>query len=249
MSIEIRDLHKSFGAQKVLDGLSLSIQDGKTTAIVGPSGVGKSVLLKIILGMYPADSGNVEVNGVDVTKLRSEKEKNRLRSDLGVLFQGAALFDSLSLYDNIAFPLIARSVNRKLAHDKVCSIANSLSLTRDLDRLPQEVSLGVRKRAGLARALITEPKTMLFDEPNTGLDPLVGQEVYDLIATCREKWAFTAIVISHELPEVFQISSEVAMLLNGKVIFKGNPDQFKASTNQAVQQFLHGRVEGPIQIQ
>lgn len=248
--ISVQGVSKRFGSQVVLNRVSLQIEDGQTTTIVGPSGVGKSVLLKLIMGILAPDEGEVFIAGESITRARSEAERNRIRESLGVLFQSAALFDSLTVYENIAFPLVERaSCKHKDVHAKVVHMLKALSLEAYATNLPQEISIGIRKRVGMARALITEPKFLLFDEPNTGLDPLVGQEVYDLIKSCREKWGFTGIVISHELPEVFQVSDKIAMLLKGKVIAEGCPADLVSSTNPAVQQFLNGRVDGPIKIQ
>lgn len=248
--ISVRNITKRFGSQVVLDGVSLEIQAGKTTAVVGPSGVGKSVLIKLIMGILAPESGEIEVFGENITKAQTEAERNKIRGSLGVLFQSAALFDSLTVYENIAFPLTQRTeLSRQQIHFKVVELLEALSLKEFAFRLPQEVSIGIRKRVGMARALITQPKVLLFDEPNTGLDPLVGQEVYDLIKLSRKTWGFSGIVISHELPEVFQVSDRVAMLLGGKVIEEGSPQEFAASLNPAVQQFLHGSLNGPIKIQ
>lgn len=249
--ISVRDLYKVFGTQVVLDGISLDIEPGKTTAIVGPSGVGKSVLLKLIMGIMRPNRGTILIDGVDITEIESEAELNDLRSHLGVLFQNAALFDSLTVYENVAFPLTERLHMKRgmKLHQRVLSMLDELSLLPYANKLPGEISMGIRKRVGMARALITEPKVLLFDEPNTGLDPWVGQEVYDLIGECKAKWGFTGIVISHEIPEVFQVSDRVVMLLWGKVVEQGSPDDLMRSTNPAVQQFMSGSVDGPIKIQ
>jgi phospholipid/cholesterol/gamma-HCH transport system ATP-binding protein len=248
--IVVRNLCKSFGAQQVLRDINLEFEDGKITAVVGPSGVGKSVLLKIITGLIRPDSGEVQIGSDVITALRSEAELNRVRQRLGVLFQGAALFDSMTVFDNIAFPLTARvRLSRKDTQRKVLEMADALGLERYLTLLPGEISMGTRKRVGLARALITSPQIVLFDEPNTFLDPLVGQEVYDLIKLSRERWKFTGIVISHELPEVFQVSDRVVMLLQGEVIFDARPKDMQRSSDPRVVQFLQGKTDGPIQIQ
>jgi phospholipid/cholesterol/gamma-HCH transport system ATP-binding protein len=248
--ISVRNIHKRFGPQVVLDDVSIEIEPGRTTTVVGPSGVGKSVLLKLIMGIMTPDSGEILIGGESITKAKSEAAKNEIRRQLGVLFQSAALFDSLTIYDNILFPLVERvRLSHPQAHTKVLAIAEALSLGAYLTNYPEQVSIGIRKRVGMARALVTEPKILLVDEPNTGLDPLDGQEVYDLINACKNQWRFTGLVISHELPEVFQVSERVAMILGGKIIAEGTPAEMIASTDPAVQQFLNGRTDGPIKIQ
>ena len=248
--ISISNVYKSFGSQHVLRGVSLEIEPGKTTAIVGPSGVGKSVLLKLIMGIMTPDKGSIEVGGQSITEARSEESKNSIRQNLGVLFQSAALFDSLTIYENIAFSLRERlHYSSKRTHKAVLEMAESLSLISYLERFPEQVSIGIRKRVGMARALISEPSILLIDEPNTGLDPLDGQEVYDLINACKNRWGFTGLVISHELPEVFQVSDRVAMILGGEIIMEGTPEELINSPHPAVQQFLNGRTDGPIKIQ
>jgi phospholipid/cholesterol/gamma-HCH transport system ATP-binding protein len=248
--ISVRNVHKQFGSQVVLNGITIDIEPGKTTAVVGPSGVGKSVLLKLIMGIMSPDRGEILIGGENITAARSEVARNEIRRSLGVLFQSAALFDSLTIYDNIAFSLRERlRMSATKAHKRVLDMAESLSLTQYLKNFPEQVSIGIRKRVGMARALITEPKVLLVDEPNTGLDPLDGQEVYDLINACKNQWGFTGLVISHELPEVFQVSDRVAMILQGQIIIEGTPADLIASPNPAVQQFLNGRTDGPIKIQ
>ena len=248
--ISIRNVSKSFGSQKVLNNVSLEIEPGKTTTIVGPSGVGKSVLMKLILGMLEPDSGEIFVFGKQMSGLRRESARNELRARIGVLFQSAALLDSLTIFENITFPLRERlRLNRREVIARAVAMLDALSLNCAASRYPQEVSIGTRKRAGLARALVINPEAILIDEPNTGLDPLVGQEVYDLISECRTKSQLTGIVISHELPEVFQISDRVAMLLGGEIVIEGTPEDIQASKNPAVEQFLNGWKDGPIKIQ
>lgn len=248
--ISVRQVSKRFGSQVVLDNVSLDIQPGETTAVVGPSGVGKSVLLKLIMGILQPEAGEVLIDGTSITRCKTERARNTIRQKLGVLFQSAALFDSLPIFDNIAFALRER---KKLpfdeVYDRVSAISKRLGLEKYLTRYPEEIPMGTRKRVGLARALVTEPEIVLFDEPNTGLDPLVGQEVYDLILTSKQHYGFTGVVISHELPEVFQVSDTVVMLLGGKMVFRGSPQEMKDSPDPSVQQFLHGRTDGPIKIQ
>jgi phospholipid/cholesterol/gamma-HCH transport system ATP-binding protein len=208
------------------------------------------VLIKLIMGILHPDQGEIFVCGENMTAARHEFQRNRIRRNLGVLFQSAALFDSLTVYDNVAFPLLERTdLNRVERHRKVVDMLESLTLSEHAFSFPEEIPMGMRKRVGMARALITEPQILLFDEPNTGLDPLVGQEVYDLINLCKDKWGFTGVVISHELPEVFQVSDRVAMLLKGRIIAEGTPEELIESRDPAIRQFLEGRTDGPIKIQ
>lgn len=248
--ISVCGVHKYFGSQHVLKGIDLEIAERKITAIVGPSGAGKSVLIKLVMGILSPESGEIFVCGENITAARHEWQRNQIRENLGVLFQSAALFDSLTVYDNIAFPLIERlHIGRRQAHNMVVEMLEALSLEEHASHYPEEISIGMRKRVGMARSLITRPKILLFDEPNTGLDPLVGQEVYDLINLCKERWGFTGVVISHEIPEVFQVSDRVAMLLHGRIVAEGTPTELAASSDPAVRQFLEGRTDGPIKIQ
>jgi phospholipid/cholesterol/gamma-HCH transport system ATP-binding protein len=248
--ISVRNVSKRFGRQVVLDGVDLEVQPQETVAVVGPSGVGKSVLLKLIMGILEPDCGEILIRGQSICEAHGEQKKNKIRACLGVLFQSAALFDSLTVFENVAFPLREeKGMGRDEANDRVVEMLGALSLKKYAFRHPEQLSLGIRKRVGMARALIREPKIFLFDEPNTGLDPLDGQEVYDLINVCRKKWGFSGLVISHEIPEVFQVADRVAMLWNGKVVEVGPPEQIAASSNPIVVQFLKGRTDGPIRIQ
>lgn len=247
--ISIRDLKKSFGSQVVLDGVSLVIEKGETIAVVGPSGTGKSVLLKIITGLLTADDGEVLVNNRSMTRARSGAERRDICSKMGVLFQGAALFDSMNLLDNVAFPLRHRA---QLGENEI--VQRSLQGLWDVGldgfelALPGEVSIGMRKRVGIARALVTKPDVLLFDEPNTGLDPEMGQDIYELINKTRGLYGFTGIVISHEIPEVFQVCSRVAMLYQGKVQMDGTTDEFMECDKPVVRQFITGGINGPIRL-
>lgn len=247
--IKIRELKKSFGSQLVLDGVSFDIPEGKTTAIVGPSGTGKSVLIKIITGLIQADAGEVLIGDQSMTAAKSVQERLNICSRMGVLFQAAALFDSLTLIENVAFPLSYRSeMKREEIFSKSAMLLKQVGLSGHENQLPGEVSIGMRKRVGIARALVSEPEFLFFDEPNTGLDPEVGQEIYELIANLQKINNFTGIVISHEIPEVFQICHKIIMLYRGKVQYDGNIEGFSSSTNAVVDQFFHGNTIGPIVI-
>jgi phospholipid/cholesterol/gamma-HCH transport system ATP-binding protein len=247
--IDIKNLKITFGNQRVLDGISLQIPDNETFAIVGPSGTGKSVLLKIIVGLLTPDSGEVIVNGESMTKAKNAAERRKICSQMGVLFQNAALIDSMNLYENVAFPLRERRQHtEKEIRKEVLRRFEEVGLEGCLTSLPGEVSIGMRKRTGIARALVTNPSIILFDEPNTGLDPQVGQEIYELITETQKKAGFTGIVISHEIPEVFQVCQQVAMLYQGKVQTVGTIEEFLSSHNPVVQQFIRGDVNGPIQM-
>lgn len=247
--IKIRKLYKSFGSQTVLSGVNLDIADGEAIAIVGPSGTGKSVLLKILTGLLDSDSGEVFINGDSMSHARSGQKKRQICSQMGVLFQGAALFDSMNLLENTAFPLFYRNhFPEQEIYQKAASALNDVGLKGYEYALPGEVSIGMRKRVGIARALVTQPKVVLFDEPNTGLDPEMGQEIYDLIKETHKSWAYTAIVVSHEIPEVFQVCSRVVMLYKGKVQVDGSIEEFLSCNKDVVQQFIAGRVEGPIEL-
>lgn len=245
--ISIRNLHKRFGEQVVLDGVTLDIAEGETTAIIGPSGTGKSVLLKIITGLLDADAGDVLIDGESMCHAKNAAERRKICGCMGVLFQGAALFDSINLLENVAFPLRERRLcKEREALERSAHWLDSVGLDGYELKLPGEISIGMRKRVGIARALVTEPEILLFDEPNTGLDPEVGQEIYELIVKTQKIVGFTGIVISHEIPEVFQVCNRVAMLYQGRVQHEGTIDSLLSSTNPVVQQFIEGRREGPI---
>ncbi len=247
--IKIINLKKRFGSQVVLDGINLEIEQGKTTAIIGPSGTGKSVLLKIVTGLLLADGGEVLIDGESMTQAASDDERRRICSRMGVLFQGAALFDSLTLFDNVAFPLRERrKTPEKEVQQRSLQRLEEVGLRGYELAYPGEVSIGMRKRVGIARALVTNPDILLFDEPNTGLDPQTGQEIYELIKETQESSGFTGIVISHEIPEVFQVCDKVAMLYRGRVQLEGGVQELLKSESPVVKQFVTGGTIGPIEI-
>lgn len=239
-------LHKRFGEQTVLRGVDLDIMPGEVLAIVGRSGAGKSVLLKNLIGLLHPDAGAVLVAGEDLHRARGRR-LSRLRERFGMLFQGGALFDSLSVADNVAFPL------REKTRQSPAQIAGTVSdMLRNVglqgmdDKFPAELSGGMRKRAALARALAHRPEIMLFDEPTTGLDPIMVRAIHRLIADTQQRFQYTAVVVSHEVPGIFEIASRVAMLHAGELLAVAAPDAFQASANPVVQQFIAGRLEGPL---
>ena len=246
--IRVVDLHKTFGRQEVLKGVNLELETGKITTIIGGSGSGKTVLLKHLNALLLPDRGGVLVDGKDITKL-GETELNEMRRKFGVLFQGAALLDSMTIFDNVAFPV---REHLKLKEPEIEKKVNESLAQVGLDgmgyKFPAEVSGGMKKRAGLARALVTEPEIMLFDEPTTGLDPLLGKSIHQLIRKMHANFKFTGVIVSHDIPEVFRISDRIAMLANGAIIESGNTKEFTASKNPVVRQFLQVETEGPITV-
>jgi phospholipid/cholesterol/gamma-HCH transport system ATP-binding protein len=246
--IRLTDVHKSFGAQKVLNGLNLEIPDGKVTAIIGPSGEGKSVLLKLIIGLLQPDSGQIEVDGESILRLR-RSQLNRIREKFGMLFQNAALFDSMSVFENVAFPLQEKTrLTRDEIRRRVVSALEHVGLKNVEDKFPDELSGGMKKRVGLARAVVLNPKIILFDEPTTGLDPVIKRAIHHLIRETHAKFGFTAVVVSHEIPEIFDIAQNVAMLYQGEILQHGTPDEIQASTHPVVRQFITGSLDGPIHV-
>ena len=246
--IKVVDLHKTFGGQAVLKGINLELETGKVTTIIGGSGSGKTVLLKHLNALLLPNHGSVLVDGKDITKL-GERELNEVRQKFGVLFQGAALLDSMTLYDNVAFPLrektkMSENEIRKRVEERLAQVG----LAGMGYKYPAEVSGGMKKRAGLARALAMEPEIVLFDEPTTGLDPLLGKSIHQLIRKMHSTFGFTGVIVSHDIPEVFKISDRVAMLANGIIEEVGTTQEFLASKNTVVRQFLQGDVEGPLAV-
>ncbi|MEK7837365.1 MAG: ATP-binding cassette domain-containing protein [candidate division NC10 bacterium] len=244
--IRVEDLHRSFGGQRVLRGLTLQVAPGEIMVVIGRSGGGKSVLLKHLLGLLRPDSGRVVVNGTDITRLRGPA-LDRIRERYGVVFQGGALFDSMSVFDNVAFPLRekTRLRSREIA-GRVEEKLDQVGLTGMGHKNPAEISGGMRKRVAIARALVTEPEVMFFDEPTTGLDPILVNTIHHLILAMHRKFRFTAVMVSHEIPEIFRIADRVAMLHDGVIVEQGTPDVIQGSANPIVQQFVRGDVEGAL---
>lgn len=246
--IRVANLHKSFGAQQVLKGINLAFIAGKITTIVGTSGCGKTVLLKHLNALLLPDRGEVLVDGVDITKLR-QKELYQIRGRFGVLFQGAALLDSMTVFDNVAFPLREKTkTGESEIGKKVEDRLEQVGLEGMGHKYPAELSGGMRKRAGLARALVMDPEIVLFDEPTTGLDPVLATGIHQLIARTQKTFGFTGVVVSHTIPQVFEISDYVAILANGVIEEVNPPQAFQVSKNPVVQQFIQGKTEGPIQV-
>ena len=238
--IRIQRLHKRFGSQPVLRGIDLDIATGEVMVVIGRSGGGKSVLLKHLLGLLRPDAGTVAVDGTEITRLRGG-ELDRVRARYGVVFQGGALFDSMSVAENVAFPLREKS---RLGHaeirGRVEEKLEQVGLSDMGHKNPAEISGGMRKRVAIARALVTEPEIVFFDEPTTGLDPVLVNTIHHLILELHRRLHFTAVMVSHEIPEIFRIADRVAMLHNGVIIVSGNPDAVQTSRNPIVQQFIRG---------
>ena len=245
--IRVVNLYKSFGGQQVLKGVNLEFATGKITTIVGTSGCGKTVLLKHLNALLLPDRGEIFVDNVDITKL-GPKELYAIRGRFGVLFQGAALLDSMTIQDNVAFPLrektkMTETEIRKKVEERLAQVG----LEGMGYKFPAELSGGMKKRVGLARALILDPEIVLFDEPTTGLDPVLATGIHQLIARTHEDFGFTGVVVSHTIPQVFDISDNVAILANGVIEEIKPTKEFQASQNPIVQQFIRGETEGPIQ--
>lgn len=242
--IEMKNISKSFGSQQVLRGLDLVIPTGKITAIIGRSGEGKSVLLRHLIGLTKPDSGKIIVEGTDLSKLNEWDLKN-FRKKFGMLFQNAALFDSLNVFDNVAFPLVEHTQKtKKQIADRVHEVLEMVGL-KDVDhKTPSELSGGMRKRVGLARAIALTPEILLYDEPTTGLDPLMTDAVHQLIYQTQQKLKVTSVIISHDMSATFGIADKVVMLHQGKILLEGGEKEFRNSDHPFIRQFLEGRATG-----
>jgi len=244
--IQVLDVHKQFGEQKVLDGVSLRIPRGEILVIIGGSGTGKTVLLKHLIGLLRPDKGHIFVEGLDICHLRSWELKET-RKKFGMLFQGAALFDSLTVAENVAFPMREHTrLNEEEIMTRVGNRLEDVGLHGIEDKYPSELSGGMRKRVGLARALALEPEIVLFDEPTTGLDPIMSDVINDLISDTQKKLGITFFIISHDVKGALKIAHRIAMLYEGRIVEEGTPEEIESSPNPIVQQFLAGRSEGPI---
>ena len=249
--IELTEVYKAFGPKKVLNGVNLTVGERESVVIIGGSGTGKSVTLKCILGLLQPDSGSIKVDGEEVTTIGTGAGRDRINAKFGMLFQGAALFDSLRVWENVAFGLIqGRGMNRDEAREKAIEKMAQVGLGRDvLDRFPAELSGGMQKRVGLARAIAADPEIIFFDEPTTGLDPIMSDVINDLIVECVKVVGCSALSITHDMASARKIANRIAMLYQGRIIWAGPADQIDRSGNDHVDQFIHGRAEGPIQMQ
>ncbi|MEJ2588524.1 MAG: ABC transporter ATP-binding protein [Deltaproteobacteria bacterium] len=243
--IKIEDLHKSFDGHRVLNGVSLKIEKGQILALIGASGCGKSVLLKHLAGLMAPDQGRVLIDGQDIWAAGG-KPLRAMRERLGFLFQGGALFDSMSVFENVAFPLKEKTrLSDETIHSRVFSELERVGLSGSEHKYPSQISGGMVKRAALARALIRDPEIMCFDEPTTGLDPVIGHAILKLIDECHRKLSFTGIIVTHEIPKVFAIVDRVAMLHEGSVRAEGTPHNLSMSEDDVVRAFV-GDVAGEV---
>ncbi len=245
--IDIRHLSKSFDDHKVLDQVSLTVSAGETMVIIGRSGCGKSVLLKHLIGLLRPDDGQVCVDGQDIAQLTG-RPLDELRLKFGMLFQNAALFDSMTVFENVAFPLEEHTTMTAAAIAQRVHECLQLVGLDQVDALsPSELSGGMRKRAGLARALAMSPQIVLYDEPTTGVDPIMGDIINDLIIALRDRLHVTSVVVTHDMRSAYKVADRIAMLYNGTILEVGSPDQIRHSKNAIVQQFIKGEAIGPIQ--
>lgn len=245
--IKIVNLYKSFGQNKVLQGVDLTIERGETLVIIGQSGSGKSVLVKHLIGIIKPDRGNIFVDGVEIVNLK-EDELHKIRRKFGMLFQGAALFDSMTVAQNVSFGLerytdylpgkIQEIVEESLAKVGLKGVENLM---------PHELSGGMKKRVGLARAIAYWPEIILYDEPSTGIDPIRADAIINLIDRMKKELKVTSVIITHDMTSSYKVADRIAMLYGGKIIEIGTPEEIKRSENQVVQQFIHGQAEGPIE--
>lgn len=247
--ITVQELFKSFDGRPVLTGLACAVEKGTITTIMGLSGSGKSVLLKLLLGLERPDSGSILLDREDMVSM-SGKKVNEVRRRFGVLFQDAALFDSMSVLENVAFPIrehlrLPEAKIRELAEEKLSMVGMRDHQTK----FPEELSGGMRKRVGMARALALDPEIVFFDEPTSGLDPITRAAIYNLIERTHEKVMGTYLLVSHDLEGVLEISDELMMLWEGKIVAKGSPDEIRSSEDPVVRQFVTGSLHGPIDVE
>jgi phospholipid/cholesterol/gamma-HCH transport system ATP-binding protein len=244
--IQVIDVHRAFGRQQVLKGVNLRVEKGEILAIIGRSGSGKTVMLRLLIGLVRPNRGQVLIEDTDITKL-SGRRLDEMRERFGMLFQGGALFDSMTVFDNVAFPVREKT---KLSEPEVVAqvqkMLESVGLGDMGYKFPAELSGGMKKRTALARALITSPSIILFDEPTTGLDPILVHAIHQLIQDTHHTFGYTAVIVSHEIPEVFDIATRVAVIHEGQIIAEGIPETILQSPDPFIQQFISGSLEGPV---
>jgi phospholipid/cholesterol/gamma-HCH transport system ATP-binding protein len=238
--IELQDVHKRFGTQVVLDGVNFTVKDGETLALLGPSGTGKSVLLKHIVGLIHQDSGTVLVDGKDVARLKRE-ELRQLRSTIGYVFQNGALFDSMTVFENIRLGITndEHYRNMEFCRERVARSLQLVNLTLDtLEKYPAQLSGGMRKRVGISRAIAGEPKYLLYDEPTSGLDPVNSDIIDELVKQLSTDLGVTSVMVTHDVRGAFKVANRLALLTGGKIVQQGTPDEFMKSTVPEVREFL-----------
>lgn len=245
--IKINNLCKSFNNSHVLRGINLDIQEKSSHVIIGPSGCGKSVLLKCVLGLIQADKGKIYIANEDISA--GALGNRQIMHSLSMMFQGSALFDSLSIWENIAFFLVEHGMDKKAAKKKALEKLSQVGLeSRIANLFPNEISGGMQRRVALARAIIADPKIIFFDEPTTGLDPIMTSVIYDLLRNCVKEIGATAITITHDMAGAHKIADQISMMYQGQIVWEGTPDDMHNTTNPYITQFLSGEVSGPIQI-
>ena len=244
--IEIKNLYKAFGKKKVLDGVDLDIKKGESLVVIGGSGTGKSVLIKCIQGLLTPDMGSIKIDGEEVVGT-----KKNIHEKMGMLFQGAALFDSLSVWENVAFTLLEnKNTDRKTAKLEAIRVLRQVGLAPDVaDLSPSELSGGMQKRVGLARAIISNPEIIFFDEPTTGLDPIMADVINELIIESAKGLGATTLTITHDMASARKIADRIAMLYNGKIIWSGTVKEMDKSDNPYLKQFINGQSQGPIKVE
>ena len=239
--IELKSISKRFGSQQVLKNISLTLQHGETLCIIGPSGEGKTVMLKHIIGLIKPDSGEIYVDGMHVNRLK-EREMAPIRKKVSMLFQGAALFDNLTVEQNVAFPLLEHGVrDRKEIDRRVREALQAVDLDEHRNKFPTALSGGMRKRTGIARAIIDHSECILYDEPNSGLDPIGSDVIDQMILRMQRRYNITSIIVTHDMRSVFKIANRVAMLYRGEIRFLGTPEELRKTDDKIVQDFINGR--------